>query len=88
MNLFDELAADAKKDLESGKFLQGSTEGVTLDKQIENVVDGIEKKMSDAIDNTMNKIMSSQGVTDPAADNDNNVPDADNENEKGDNDND
>lgn len=87
MNLFDELAADAKRDLESGKFLQGSTEGVTLDKQIESVVDGIEKKMSDAIDNTMNKIMSSQGVTDPAADNDN-VPDADNENEKGDNDND
>lgn len=59
MNLFDELVKDAEKDLASGKFLQDPTQQVTIDKQVEQAVDNIEKKMSDAIDNTINKIVNS-----------------------------
>lgn len=57
MNLFDELVKDAEKDLASGKFLHDPSQQVTIDKQVEQAVDNIEKKMSDAIDSTINKIV-------------------------------
>ena len=55
MNLFDELCSDAKADLESGKFLQtDENKGDNL--ELNKMVDQVEKKMNEALNNAVNKL--------------------------------
>lgn len=55
MNLFDELCKDAKADLDSGVFLQGDpVKGDNA--KLNDLVDQVEKKMNDALQNAVDKI--------------------------------
>ena len=55
MNLFDELCKDAKADLDSGVFLQGDPmKGDNA--KLNDLVDQVEKKMNDALQNAVDKI--------------------------------
>lgn len=55
MNLFDELCKDAKADLDSGVFLQGDPmKGDNA--KLNDIVDQVEKKMNDALQNAVDKI--------------------------------
>ena len=55
MNLFDELCKDAKADLDSGVFLQGDpVKGDNA--KLNEIVDQVEKKMNDALQNAVDKI--------------------------------
>lgn len=55
MNLFDELCKDAKADLDSGVFLQGDpVKGDNV--KLNEIVDQVEKKMNDALQNAVDKI--------------------------------
>lgn len=75
MNLFDELAADAKKDLDSGIFLQDNNGGA--DPDVTKAIDDMEKRMQDTLAKAVEKINSVN--TADAAVNNNAVP-ADNTN--------
>ena len=55
MNLFDELCKDAKADLDSGRFL--TPDPVKGDNaKLNELVDQVEKKMNDALQNAVDKI--------------------------------
>lgn len=55
MNLFDELCKDAKADLDSGVFLQGDpVKGDNV--KLNEIVDQVERKMNDALQNAVDKI--------------------------------
>ena len=58
MNLFDELAADAARDLESGVFLNNNVQ--IPDTAIDKAVNDIEKKMNDMLSKKMNDVISEQ----------------------------
>ena len=73
MDLFDELAADAQKDIDSGKFLQEN--GTDVDGSVMKSVEDMEKKMQETLNKAVEKI---NNVADAAAAK--NVPDEVNEN--------
>lgn len=73
MDLFDELAADAQKDIESGIFLQEN--GTNVDGSVMKSVEDMEKKMQETLNKAVEKI---NNVADAAAAK--NVPDEVNEN--------
>lgn len=73
MDLFDELAADAQKDIDSGIFLQENVTGV--DGSVMKSVEDMEKKMQETLNKAVEKI---NNVADAAAAK--NVPDEVNEN--------
>lgn len=77
MNLFDELAADAKKDLDSGVFLQDNNSGV--DPDVSKAIDDMEKRMQDTLAKAVEKI-NNVNTVDAATGNNNNVVPADNTN--------
>lgn len=77
MNLFDELAADAKKDLDSGIFLQDNNSGV--DPDVSKAIDDMEKRMQDTLAKAVEKINNVNSVDAAAGNNNNEVP-ADNNN--------
>ena len=56
MNLFDELCKDAKRDLDSGIYLQDPQESAGADKDVLNSVEQMEKKMQETLDNAVKKI--------------------------------
>ena len=86
MNLFDELAADAKKDLDSGVFLQDNNSGV--DPDVTKAIDDMEKRMQDTLAKAVEKINNSTNTVDAAAGNNNNEVPADNNLNEGENAND
>lgn len=69
MNLFDELAADAKKDLDSGVFLPDNG---GADPDVTKAIDDMEKRMQDTLNKAVEKI-NNVNSTDAAAENNNNV---------------
>lgn len=77
MNLFDELAADAKKDLDSGIFLQDNG---GADPDVAKAIDDMEKRMQDTLNKAVEKINNS---ADAAAGN--NVPEDNTNNNDGNN---
>lgn len=74
MNLFDELAADAKKDLDSGIFLRDND---GTDPDVTKAIDDMEKRMQDTLNKAVEKINNS---ADAAAGNNNNDVAEDNTN--------
>lgn len=78
MNLFDELAADAKKDLDSGVFLQDNNSGV--DPDVSKAIDDMEKRMQDTLNKAVEKINSVNTVDAAAGNNTNEVPEVNNNN--------
>lgn len=68
MNLFDELAADAKKDLDSGIFLQDNS---GADPDVTKAIDDMEKRMQDTLNKAVEKI-NNVNSADAAAGNNNN----------------
>lgn len=65
MNLFDELCQDAKADLDSGVFLQGDPmKGDNA--KLNDIVDQVEKKMNDALQNAVDKITQASQPGEPA----------------------
>lgn len=65
MNLFDELCKDAKADLDSGVFLQGDPmKGDNA--KLNDLVDQVEKKMNDALQNAVDKITQASQPGEPA----------------------
>lgn len=85
MNLFDELAADAKKDLDSGVFLQDNNSGV--DPDVSKAIDDMEKRMQDTLNKAVEKINNVNSADAAAGNNNNEVP-ADNNLNEGENAND
>lgn len=75
MNLFDELAADAKKDLDSGIFLQDNG---GADPDVTKAIDDMEKRMQDTLNKAVEKI--NNNSADAAAGNNNNDVPEDNTN--------
>ena len=70
MNLFDELCADAKKDLDSGVFLQQEGGG-NVDTDVSKAVEDMEKKINETLNKAVEKVNNAVGA---AAANNNNVP--------------
>lgn len=68
--LFDELCKDAAKDIESGVYL--NTGSNVVNDQVDKAVADIEKKMSDMLERTMNKVTSTGDA--PVVDNIYDVP--------------
>lgn len=71
MNLFDELCADAKKDIESGVFLQQENSG-NVDTDVSKAVEDMEKKINETLNKAVEKVNNAVGAA--AANNNNNVP--------------
>ena len=80
MNLFDELAADAKKDLDSGIFLQDNG---GADPDVTKAIDDMEKRMQDTLNKAVEKINNVNSAD--AAGNNNNVPEDNTNNNDGNN---
>lgn len=70
MNLFDELCADAKADLDSGVFLQQEGGG-NVDTDVSKAVEDMEKKINETLNKAVEKVNNAVGA---AAANNNNVP--------------
>lgn len=70
MNLFDELCADAKKDLDSGVFLLGNNGGV--DPDVSKAIDDMESRINETLNNAVKKI--NDTVDAATGVNNNNVP--------------
>ena len=70
MNLFDELCADAKADLDSGVFLQQEGGG-NVDTDVSKAVEDMEKKITETLNKAVEKVNNAVGA---AAANNNNVP--------------
>lgn len=70
MNLFDELCADAKADLDSGVFLQQENTG-NVDTDVSKAVEDMEKKINETLNKAVEKVNNAVGA---AAANNNNVP--------------
>lgn len=71
MNLFDELCADAKKDIESGVFLQQENAG-NVDTDVSKAVEDMEKKINETLNKAVEKVNNAVGAA--TANNNNNVP--------------
>lgn len=71
MNLFDELCADAKADLDSGVFLQQENTG-NVDTDVSKAVEDMENKINETLNKAVEKV--NQAVGAAAANNNNNVP--------------
>lgn len=85
MNLFDELAAYAKKDLDSGVFLQDNS---GADPDVTKAIDDMEKRMQDTLAKAVEKINNSTNTIDAATVNNNNEVPAENNLNEGENAND
>lgn len=70
MNLFDELCADAKADLDSGVFLHQEGGG-NVDTDVSKAVEDMEKKINETLNKAVEKVNNAVGA---AAANNNNVP--------------
>lgn len=77
MNLFDELAADAKKDLDSGVFLQDNG---GADPDVTKAIDDMEKRMQDTLNKAVEKINNVNSVDAATGNNNNEVPEVNNNN--------
>lgn len=71
MNLFDELAADAKKDIDSGKFLNQENNG-GVDAEVSKAVEDMESRINETLNNAVKKI--NDTVDAATGVNNNNVP--------------